>query len=88
MARADDLAVEDWMAQWFARRGNPLPRADHGLADIDFLETGLLDSIAMIDLIMDIESRFDIRLTSEMMRDPRFPRTAGLARIIEETARR
>lgn len=83
MAATDALAIRDWIIQWFAKRGRQLPVAG-ALADIDFLETGLLDSMSLIDLIIDIESKFKIRLGSDTMKDPRFSKLSGLASIIDE----
>ncbi len=88
VAGENALRVRDWIAEWFERRGKQLPHAGSVIADVDYLESGLIDSVSMIEFIMDVESEFRIRLTSPMMADPRFSRLAGLVEIIVEASAR
>lgn len=81
--------IEDWVADWFVQHGAALPLNNGApLPDIDYLETGLIDSVATIEFIGDIEDEFGIRLTSRTMADPRFSKLAGLVELIDAAVSR
>ena len=82
------LRIRNWIADWFQRRGKHLPLTDLAVADIDYLDSGLMDSVMMIEFIMDLENEFRIRISSRNMADPRFSKLAGLVEIIEEETTR
>lgn len=49
----------------------------------DFIDSGYVDSLAMIKFVLEIEEKYDISLSEEDMLDPRFRTIGGLASIIE-----
>lgn len=61
---------------------SPLP-ADF-TDDSDFLAAGIIDSMAIIKFILELEARFDIALSDEDIESDRFRSVRGLAALIGE----
>ncbi len=78
--RPDSSAELLWVCDWMERRahGRPVDR------DVNYIEAGLVDSLAMINLILDVEAAFSLRLTDAVFADPRFFLIGGLAEILVE----
>jgi acyl carrier protein len=78
--------IETWIADYLKREGKA-PDADfEALADENFVERGLLDSLGIVMLIVGIEDHFGTRLGPEQMQDPRFCSIRGLAELVGEAA--
>lgn len=72
---------EEWLREWFGRKGEvPGPEKD-------FFESGLLDSLAVVQLVADIEKEFSVRFEDKHYQQPRFSTLTGLSRLIEELSR-
>ena len=52
--------------------------------ELDYLETGYIDSMALIKFVLDIESKFDIEISEFDMLSPQFRTVGGLVRLIGE----
>lgn len=78
---------EDWLVEFLLANtpGDPGPVAE--LLEANYFERELLDSLGIVQLIVGIEDRFDVRLDSSHMQDPRFCTIRGLAQIIDELKR-
>lgn len=68
----------------YLQRRQPIPGAtrDEQLR-CAYLEAGVLDSLGLIDLVTEIESRFGIRFENEDFEDDRFRTVGGLIDMIE-----
>lgn len=73
-------AVEDWLRDWFAERE---PDIELG-GDENYFDAGVIDSFGTIELIEEIETRFDIRFDERDFQDRRFATLGGLAEVILE----
>lgn len=80
MPAADEEALE-WVLRWFKARG-----AVEARLRTDYFEAGLIDSLAVVTLVTDIESAFSVRFEDRHYQDPRFSTIGGLAEIIAELA--
>jgi len=49
----------------------------------NFVDSGHVDSLAIIKFVLDLEEKFDISLSEEDMLDPQFRTIGGLVSIIE-----
>jgi acyl carrier protein len=58
--------------------------ANCDLARFDYLASGHVDSVAIIQFILDLEMKFDIDIREEDLESPEFRTVAGLARMIAE----
>ena len=54
------------------------------IAEFNYIDTGYVDSIAIIKFILDIEAKFDIEISEEDMLSPQFRTVGGLVAIVEE----
>ena len=77
---AADVAA--WVRAWFAAKG-PLPEGPRA----DFFAAGIIDSLAVVQLVADIEAAFGIRFEDRHYQDPRFSTVGGLAELISELRR-
>ena len=75
--------VVDWLVDWFSVHGH----LREGVVSVteNYLESGWLDSFGIIELIADVEEKFDVRLNETSFSDPRFPTIEGLSELIIET---
>ncbi len=69
-----------WLLKWFQKHDNKL------LLDLDenYFQKGIIDSMGIIELIMDIEKKFDFRFSQRDFQDRRFSSVNGLSEIISE----
>lgn len=87
LADRDGIAASaaEWLLDWFRGRGASLPERDVAL-ELNFFESGWIDSLGVIELIVSVEERFAIRFTEQHFQERRFVTTRGLAAIIGELA--
>lgn len=52
----------------------------------DYLQAGLVDSLALIELVVAIEELLQIELTQDDFEDPRFKTVGGLIDMLEQKA--
>lgn len=82
MSAVPKEVVSAWLREWFAARGTPPVRPTD-----DIFASGGVDSLALLELIVAIESRFGIRLEERHLADERFQTPDGLAELVGEVAR-
>lgn len=51
---------------------------------VNYLEAGLIDSLAIIELIAAVEERWNIRFHERHFQDRRFVSIGGLGQIVDE----
>ncbi len=73
-----------WLMEWFERRGSvPGSSFEEKLAT-NYFKAGLIDSMAVIELISAVEEHFDLRFTENHFQDRRFATIGGLLQLIHE----
>lgn len=78
--------VQEWLLRWFEKKG-PLPgKTPESKLKLNYFEAGLIDSLAVVQLVADIEAAFPIRFTDKHYQESRFSTIGGLAGIISELA--
>ncbi|WP_338763641.1 acyl carrier protein [Massilia sp. METH4] len=50
--------------------------------DTDYIDEGIVDSLAIVKFIVDLEKAFDIELTDEDIESPAFRTVAGLTALV------
>lgn len=72
----------EWVRRWFEAKG-PIPGAtlEEKLAT-DYFEAGLIDSLAVVALVGEIERTFGVRFEDRHYREPRFSKIGGLGDIV------
>ena len=73
-----------WLLDWFERRG-PVPgNTLEEQRSVNYFETGLIDSLGVIELITEVEDHFGIRFSERHFQDRRFSTIGGLSDLIAE----
>jgi len=76
--------IQDWLKSWFVARGKIGKDAVAFAGDTDFFEAGWLTSMEVVELVTEIESRFDMQFSEADLQDSRFVTIPGLADLIVE----
>lgn len=74
-----DFYVE-WLVAWFSGRVEMPSGAVHR----NFFVEGWLDSFNTLELILEMETAFNISLNDSILSDPRFSSISGLSEILFE----
>jgi acyl carrier protein len=73
--------VSNWVVDWFRSRGKLRANA-HEVLQIDYLQSGLLSSLEIVELVSEIEGHFGIQFTEQEMQNSRFPTIGGIAELV------
>jgi len=73
--------VSGWIVDWFRARGKLKCSAEEALA-IDYLRSGLLTSLEIVELVTALEDHFGIQFSDTEMQDPRFSTIGGMAELV------
>jgi acyl carrier protein len=76
--------IETWIAEYVRREGRGGAVPEDELLDVNYVDRELLDSLAIVSLIIGIEDEFGVRLEPAHMQDPRFCTVRGLGAIVSE----
>lgn len=74
----------DWLYAYFSKKGKIPGDTKEDQLNVDYFDTGLIDSLGLIELVTAIESNFGMTLTSKDMQDQNFRTIKGLAGIIKK----
>jgi acyl carrier protein len=76
-----DEDVSNWIVDWFSSRAKLHCGAREALG-IDYLQSGLLTSLEIVELVSEIENRFGMQFSETDMQDPRFSTIGGIAELV------
>ena len=79
--------ADAWVLAWFEKRGPVAGATTEEKMSVDYFAAGLIDSMAVVDLILEAEAAFGIRFNERHYQDRRFSTLKGLSDIISETKR-
>ena len=74
--------VQEFIVNYVERRGK-IPE-DAAIDSFNFVKSGHIDSIGLFSFVIDIESRFDIEISTEDLMSPQLTTIGGLMSIISE----
>lgn len=77
-------SIEDWLCAWFRQRNGGVPAGSAAGHEVNYFESGWIDSMGVIDLVAEVEGHFGIQFAHEDFQDRRFPTIGGLAELIRE----
>lgn len=76
--------VQTWLLNWFAARA-PLPNlTPEAVLELNYFQAKMIDSMAVIELIADLEEHFNICFEQEHFQERRFSTVVGLASLVDE----
>ena len=76
--------IENWLVEYMREHGKADGGDAESLAEENYFERELLDSLGIVQMVVGIEDEFGVRLEAEQMQDPRFCTIRGLAQIVDE----
>jgi D-alanine--poly(phosphoribitol) ligase subunit 2 len=68
---------------FFASRGTSPVSLDRDAMDVNLLESGVVDSVGILELVLYLEERFDVRFGPEDLESPAFQTMGGIVELIE-----
>ena len=74
------LSYTEWLIRWFGTR-NSEENEPCDLSE-NYFETGRIDSMGIMDLILDVERQFGIKFNEKHFQDRRFATIQGLSELI------
>ena len=78
------MDIKEWLFGWFGQHSS-FSAADLAAAsNKNYLDAGIIDSFAFVQLLSDIDDEYDIVFTNDDFLDPRFSSIDGLALMIGE----
>ncbi|MGA9530114.1 MAG: hypothetical protein WBS24_18515 [Terriglobales bacterium] len=78
--------ISSWVADWFSSRGKlsgPRPQSFSEIANVNYLEAGLLTSLEIVQFVSELEDYFEFQFSEAEMQDPRFSTIGGIAELVE-----
>jgi len=73
--------ISGWIVEWFRSHGKSIDGGQEGLR-VDFLQSGLLTSLEIVELVAAIEDRFSVQFSEADMQDPRFSTIGGMSELV------
>lgn len=74
----------DFLRAWFTKKHDLSSYDDQTLLDVKYFDEGWIDSVEIMNLIMDLEEEFQVRFTELHFQDQRIFSISGLVEIVEE----
>ncbi len=74
----------DGVLAWFEKRGSVPGATPAEKAACDYFAAGLIDSMAVVELISELETQFGVRFLDSHFQERRFSTIGGIAEIVEE----
>lgn len=76
--------IKEWLYDFISKRDSRTDIKAKLTDSTDIFESGIMDSLGIVELLTGIESRFNIELTSDSLEIDRFNSIQGIAEIIFE----
>lgn len=78
--------IKEWLLSFFSKNADISAYDNEKLLSCNYIEEGFIDSLRLINLILEIENKFQIKFNNDTFQDRRFVTIAGLAKIVQELA--
>ena len=78
----DTLALQQQVSSLFAKKLN----LDVASVETDLIETGLLDSLALVELLAELEESFDVSISTDDMELENFRSITSIAMFVMQRA--
>ena len=76
------MSIENLIINYFREKGIPEKEPESGKYEIDYILSGKIDSLGIIEMISEFENEFGINFTQEDFDNPEFRRIDGLIKIV------
>jgi acyl carrier protein len=75
---------DTFLIEYFKTKSPQLNFDDPYVLTTDFIQTGILDSLGVLELIEAVEAQYSIAFSTEDLENPTFKTIEGLRQIISE----
>lgn len=82
--KATKNGFEEWMIRFLSKKNTLDGIAHDELITCNLFERGLIDSMGVMTLVMELESEFEIMFTPDDFQDRRFSSVQGLFELMAE----
>jgi acyl carrier protein len=73
--------ISSWIVEWFVSRGKSVGATREAL-HVDYLQSGLLTSLEIVELVAAIEDNYGVQFSEADMQDPRFSSIGGMSELV------
>ena len=73
--------ISDWLVEWFRSRGKSIGAVEEAL-QVDYLQSGLLTSLEIVELVAGIEDHYGVQFSEADMQDARFSTIGGMSELV------
>ena len=73
-----------WVCELFEKKGTVPGATLEEKLKTDYFETGLVDSLGVVELIGELEQKYAVRFLDKHFQERRFSTIGGLAEIVSE----
>lgn len=73
-----------WLIEWIRKKPKSHLFPKEKMIHVDIFKEGLIDSFGLLELVSEIENRFQLSLTADNLQDPRFRTLEGISKLIHE----
>jgi D-alanine--poly(phosphoribitol) ligase subunit 2 len=81
---ADAAEIRRAVLAWFSAKGTVPGASESEQLAADYFAAGLIDSLAVVELVVDLEAKFGVRFEDTHFQQRRFSTIGGLAEIVAE----
>ncbi len=82
-----DQDIQDWVVAFLRSRGDLPEDSLHDVLMFNYLDTELLDSFDLINMVNSLESTFNMQIDLDDMMSEEFATVGGLIRIVSRQCR-
>ena len=81
------MEVKETVLEFFQKKVKPLGKTEKEKLECRYLDIGILDSMQMVEMVIEFEKKFDVRFSVDDMQSPEFRTIGGLIEIIQRLRR-
>lgn len=78
------MNIEEETISFFNSKGKLIGGSKQEIRNCEYLDTGVLDSMEFIEMIVFLEDKFKIRFSSEHLQSEQFRKIGGLIDLVKE----
>jgi len=78
------MDIEKEILEFFKSKGGFPEKSENDIANYNYLERGLIDSMELVEMIVLFEDKFKIKFSTENLQSYEFRTIGGLIKLVSE----
>lgn len=78
------MDIEKEILEFFKSKGEFPEKSENDIANCNYLEMGLIDSMELVEMIVLFEDKFKIKFSTENLQTDEFRTIGGLIKLVNE----